>query len=450
MWRPLLLIQASWMTIRGDAARRAGNYAEAERLLHQAVSLSNEAGERDDRLDAELWNALGVLYKYQARFSEGARAYLRALPAARRRHGRKSAAVATLYHNVGGLEHSRGRFRRAEPFARRAVELREASLGPDHPDVARDIAALGGVLDGLGRHAEAEALHRRAIAVFQRTLGPKDVEIAYTEANLRGVLHLQGRTGGGGAHRDRLDRAAGTAPRPRSSRGGAGQGQSRGPARGIGRPARPPRPLIPSAPPRAVCSPPTSVPEGTTDPRFENTAALITRVKSGDSVAREQLVARYLPLLERWAHGRLPSHARGLLETGDLVQVTLVRALNHLESFERAARASLAYLRTTLMNQLRNEIRRSVRDPEQGVNDEHADERSPLLEQMIGREVIESYEAGLATLPERMQEAVILSVEFGLSHGEVAEAIGSPSANAARMLISRALVKLSAAMERAE
>lgn len=191
--------------------------------------------------------------------------------------------------------------------------------------------------------------------------------------------------------------------------------------------------------------------EGTTDPRFENTAALITRVKSGDSVAREQLVARYLPLLERWAHGRLPSHARGLLETGDLVQVTLVRALNHLESFEpRREGAFLAYLRTTLMNQLRNEIRRSVRDPEQGVNDEHADERSPLLEQMIGREVIESYEAGLATLPERMQEAVILSVEFGLSHGEVAEAIGSPSANAARMLISRALVKLSAAMERAE
>ncbi|MBK8229306.1 MAG: sigma-70 family RNA polymerase sigma factor [Candidatus Eisenbacteria bacterium] len=191
--------------------------------------------------------------------------------------------------------------------------------------------------------------------------------------------------------------------------------------------------------------------EGTTDPRFENTAALIGRVKAGDDVAREQLVARYLPLLNRWAHGRLPTHARGLLETGDLVQVTLVRALHQIGSFEpRREGAFLSYLRTTLMNQLRNEIRRSVRDPEQGVDDHHTDDRAPLLEQMIGREMIEAYEAGLATLPEKMQEAVILSVEFGLSHREVAEAIGSPSANAARMLISRALVRLSTAMEGGE
>ena len=72
-----------------------------------------------------------------------------------------------------------------------------------------------------------------------------------------------------------------------------------------------------------------------------------------------------------------------------------------------------------------------------------------MLEQMIGKDVIEAYEAGLASLPESLQEAIILSVEFGLSHRELAEAIGSPSPNAARMLVSRALVKLSKAMDEA-
>ncbi len=185
-----------------------------------------------------------------------------------------------------------------------------------------------------------------------------------------------------------------------------------------------------------------------TDRPLHSTAALIHRVKEGDASAREELMARYLPLLRRWAHGRLPAHARGLLETNDLVQVTLVRALARLDVFEpRREGAFLAYLRRTLMNQLRNEIRRSVHDPDTNLDEEHADAQSSLLEQMIDREVIDAYEDGLSKLPEAMQEAVILSVEFGLSHREVADAIGSPSANAARMLVSRALVKLSRSME---
>jgi RNA polymerase sigma-70 factor (ECF subfamily) len=159
-------------------------------------------------------------------------------------------------------------------------------------------------------------------------------------------------------------------------------------------------------------------------------------------------VSRYLPLLQRWAHGRLPAHARGLLETSDLVQVTLVRALEQLDRFEpRREGAFLSYLRTALMNVLRNEIRRSVRDPNAPLPEQIEDARGSLLEQMIGREVVDAYEAGLAALPETMQEAIILKIEFGFGHKEIAEAIGSPSPDAARMVVSRALVRLSKAMD---
>jgi RNA polymerase sigma factor (sigma-70 family) len=181
---------------------------------------------------------------------------------------------------------------------------------------------------------------------------------------------------------------------------------------------------------------------------LDSTAVLIGRAKAGDAGAVEALAARYLPLLQRWAHGRLPSGARGLVETGDLVQLTLVRALGHLDTFEpRGEGAFLAYLRRSLMNLLRNEIRRSVNHPTHPMPEDIRDERMSLLEQVIGKEVIDAYEAGLATLPEAMQEAIILRLEFGFGYREIAAAIGSPSTNAARMLVSRAMVKLSKTMD---
>jgi RNA polymerase sigma-70 factor (ECF subfamily) len=214
---------------------------------------------------------------------------------------------------------------------------------------------------------------------------------------------------------------------------------------------REPEPAAPSPAPPAD-PPPADPPLGHStldDPPLDSTVALLGRIKSGDATAREQLIARYLPLLQRWAHGRLPPHARGMLETGDLVQVTLLRSLDRLDQFEaRREGAFLAYLRTALMNVLRNEIRRSVRGGNDALPEEVADERASFLEEMIGKEVIEAYESGLATLPATMQEAIILKVEFQFGHREIAEAIGSPSPNAARMVVSRAMVRLSKAMAR--
>ena len=181
---------------------------------------------------------------------------------------------------------------------------------------------------------------------------------------------------------------------------------------------------------------------------LESTADLLTRVRGGDAAARERLVAHYLPMLGKWAHGRLPAGARALVETDDLVQVTLIRALDHIGEFEpRHEGAFLAYLRRILLNELRDEIRRSVRRPVEKLSENLADERPTLLEQAIGRDAMESYEAALASLPEAQQEAVILRIEFGLSYQEIAAAVGSPSANAARMMVSRSLVRLAESLE---
>ena len=181
---------------------------------------------------------------------------------------------------------------------------------------------------------------------------------------------------------------------------------------------------------------------------LESTAQLLARVRQGDTAAREHLVARFLPAFRRWAHGRLPTGVRDLAETDDIVQSTLLRALDHVEGFEPRGRgAFLAYLRRILMNQVRDEIRRSQTRPQREELSEDWESPTPgPLDRVLSQESLEAYEAALAGLPERSRQAVVLRLEFGFGYREVAEAIGSPSPNAARMIIARALVLMAEAM----
>ncbi|HVJ61106.1 MAG TPA: hypothetical protein VM555_00115, partial [Tahibacter sp.] len=66
--------------------------------------------------------------------------------------------------------------------------------------------------------------------------------------------------------------------------------------------------------------------EGSSAPSH-TTQLLLQRIRDGDDAAREDLLRRVMPLFERWAHGRLPASARGAIDTADLVQVSVMRAL---------------------------------------------------------------------------------------------------------------------------
>lgn len=184
-------------------------------------------------------------------------------------------------------------------------------------------------------------------------------------------------------------------------------------------------------------------------PELQTTAHLLALVRDGDRRAREALMGRFLPVLRRWARGRLPGDARSLADTDDLVQVTLIRALNSVQRFRSTREgAFLAYLRQTLLNAMRDEIRRSVRGPSREPVDDHLADGAPsLLEQMIGRDAQEAYEQALLELSPEQREGVVLRLEFGYGYEDIAVAIGSPSANAARMMISRSLLRLADALD---
>ena len=138
-----------------------------------------------------------------------------------------------------------------------------------------------------------------------------------------------------------------------------------------------------------------------------------------------------------------------MVDTDDVVQVSLMRALSRVEEFDpRRQGAFLAYLHQILLNCIREEIRRAGRRPAgEESTDELPEDRPSLLERTIGNDALTAYDAALGRLPEEQQQAVILRIEFGFSHQEIADALGRPSANAVRMQIARGLVRLSEMMD---
>ena len=181
----------------------------------------------------------------------------------------------------------------------------------------------------------------------------------------------------------------------------------------------------------------------------EPTVELIIRARTGDQSAVEAILQRCLPSLKRWAHGRLPAAARGHLDTGDLVQDAAMNAIARLDSFEpRHVGAMQAYLRQSVINRIRDEMRRFVRRPATvELPDDFASEEPSPLEHAIHEEAYARYREAMSGLKPRERELVIARVEAQWTAPEIAEHFGFNTVDGARMAVNRAMQRLVSAMK---
>jgi RNA polymerase sigma-70 factor (ECF subfamily) len=179
----------------------------------------------------------------------------------------------------------------------------------------------------------------------------------------------------------------------------------------------------------------------------EPTIELVIRAHAGDRLALEALLQRCLPALKRWAHGRLPPAARSALETEDLVQEAAFHAIRRLDLFKpRHVGAMQAYLRQSVVNLVRDEVRRVTRHPapEALSHEPPSDERTPE-EGAILHDSYDRYRDGLARLRPRERELIVAHLELEWSTADIAQYFGM-TVDAARMAVGRAVRKLSRSM----
>ena len=183
----------------------------------------------------------------------------------------------------------------------------------------------------------------------------------------------------------------------------------------------------------------------------EATIELLVLVKHGDKAALDRLLERCIPALRRWARGRLPQSARGMMDTVDLVQDTVVSAMRRLDAFEARHQGALqAYLRQAVMNRIRDIMRQRQRRPDQvALPEQLADEQMSPLDRLIGSENVARYEAAVQRLAPADREAIVGRIELEYSYAELAVVLNKPTADAARVAVTRAMKRLADEMHRA-
>ena len=169
------------------------------------------------------------------------------------------------------------------------------------------------------------------------------------------------------------------------------------------------------------------------------TAWLLDRIKVGDMQARSALVERVEPLLRRFARGRLPGRLRSQEDTADLVQLTWLKVLDKLDTIDaREPGAFFAYLRTVLINALRESLRRNARSP---IDEGHDVD---LVASNVDVDDWLAWEQSLATLSPEHRGLVLMRFEFGMSFVEIADELGE-SHDGVRMKINRAIARMAGA-----
>ena len=176
----------------------------------------------------------------------------------------------------------------------------------------------------------------------------------------------------------------------------------------------------------------------------EPTIELVVRAREGDRLAVEALLQRSIPSLRRFAHGRLPAAARGSLDTGDLVQETVLHVLKRLDTFEpRHVGAMQAYLRQSVINRIRDEVRRIGRHPTPvDLPEDLASEVPSPLEEAVRAEAYDRYRAVLVQLSPRDREMVVARIEAQWNLAEIAQRFNMRTVDGARMAVTRALRRL--------
>ena len=141
--------------------------------------------------------------------------------------------------------------------------------------------------------------------------------------------------------------------------------------------------------------------------------------------------------------------ARGLLDTGDIVQETMVKAIRNLDRIDVQREGALcAYLRQAIKNRLADAYRGVAgRGHVDAIDSNLPSRQASPLQEAIGSETLARYEAALQRLKPSDREAVILHVELCYEYSEIARLLGKSSAASARMAVSRALARLAEEMQ---
>ena len=198
----------------------------------------------------------------------------------------------------------------------------------------------------------------------------------------------------------------------------------------------------------------------------EKTRNLITLAKNGDELALDRICAVYGPRVLWLVRLRMGSELRSKLESVDLVQDVLVSALKDLRNFTYNNEGDFVrWLARITENRLRDNLDKLYADKRDIRKEVRLNSNRFTLEDSFKaalepidattpsaiiskREDFDKLAKAIDTLKPEYREVIVLTKVEGLSYREIGDKLGR-SADAVRMLFSRAMAALTGAFEAA-
>ena len=182
-------------------------------------------------------------------------------------------------------------------------------------------------------------------------------------------------------------------------------------------------------------------------------AALMIRVKEGDSVAFAELVDKYKQPVMNLVYRMV----RDATEAEDVAQTVFVQVYKSAARYQASSKFT-TWLFTIARNLALNEIRRRSRHPVDSMDRPHPEHEDQPLHQfedkktftppesLLHGELAEKISHAIAELPDNQREALLLCRQDELSYEEIAKVLGC-SLSATKSLIHRGRETLKAKLK---
>ena len=191
---------------------------------------------------------------------------------------------------------------------------------------------------------------------------------------------------------------------------------------------------------------------------IQTTLTLVNKAKAGENQALNLLLDRYMKRILGIVRLRLGSRLRQKMESMDIVQEVMIRAIKGFENFElQDEGAFLHWLSKLVQNQIRDLAdyhsaeKRDFKQEKTSLRNSDSDRSilgqipansifRPSVQLQLKEDILE-LEAALDQLPEKQKEIIIMRQYEGLTFKDIGLEINC-SEDAARMQFARAINKL--------
>ena len=170
-------IQAELYKTLGTVYESLGKLDRADSLLNLAQQRSESVFGADSAEVAQDLLAIGLLRIDQARYADAERLIRQALEIDKRHLARNDPAVARATAALGRVFEKQGHYDRAVEVLNEAVRLQSADGAPE-TDLAMTLSALADTDFDLGRYSTVELLQHRILEIHRRMYGGRHPEVA--------------------------------------------------------------------------------------------------------------------------------------------------------------------------------------------------------------------------------------------------------------------------------